>query len=137
VVGLIRSGLVLGVLFVVVMGVAPTAGAAQSGFAFGRVGGNIRPYTVTIASAGGVGTSGAVQVAKTHLTPVQLASLNRIARDTHFATLSATTSCSGTLPDVAATFVRVGAHTVRVHGACMPGYQRLLKALQAAVGIRP
>jgi hypothetical protein len=135
VVGLIRRAVPLAALLVLT-GVVPAAGAAQSGFAFGRLGGNIRPYTVTITSAGGVGTSGAVQVRQTHVTAVQLASLNRVARDTRFTLLPATTNCSGTLPDVAATFIRVGARTVRVHGACVPGYQRLLKALQASVGIR-
>jgi hypothetical protein len=130
-------GAILLVVPAVLMGVAPAASAAGSGFAFGRLGGNIRPYTVTITSSGRVGTTGAVQAGRNHVTPVKLLALNRIAKDTRFAMFPATTNCSGTLPDVAATFVRVGARTVRVHGACMPGYQRLLKALQASVGIRP
>jgi hypothetical protein len=133
---MIRGGVCLALLLIAV-GVVPAAGAAQSSFAFGRLSGNIRPYSVTIGRDGGVSTTGAVQVQRKHVTPVQLASLTRIVRETRFTMLPATTKCSGTLPDVAATFVRVGMHTVLVHGGCIPRYQRLLKALQASVGIRP
>jgi len=114
----------------------PVAGAVQpTGFAFGRVGGNIRPYSVTIANSGVVGTSGAVQVGRTHVTAVQLAALNRIATETRFTMLPVATSCRGSLPDVASTYIRVAARTVRVHGGCVPRYERLLKALKASVGL--
>lgn len=112
----------------------PAADAVQpTGFAFGRLGGNIRPYSVTIANSGVVHTSGAVQVGRTRVTPVQLAALNRIATETRFTMLPAATNCRGSLPDVATTYVRVGARTVRVHGGCVPRYERLLKALKASV----
>jgi hypothetical protein len=39
------------------------------------------------------------------------------------------------LPDVAATFVRVGPRTVRVHGTCLAHYQRVWNALARAVKI--
>jgi hypothetical protein len=64
---------------------------------------------------------------------VQLATLNRIATETLFTMLPPATTCRGTLPDVASTYVRVGARTVRVHGGCVPRYQRLLRALKASV----
>jgi hypothetical protein len=118
--------------------VLPAAGApTPTGFAFGRIGGNIRPYTVTIANSGVVHTSGAVTVGRNHLTPVQLAELNRVATETRFTILPASTNCKGSLPDIAATYVRVGPLTVRVHGACLPRYQRMLKALQASVRLLP
>jgi hypothetical protein len=118
------------------IGALPAASAVQpTGFAFGRLGGNIRPYTVTIANTGVVRSSGAVMVGRIHVTPVQLAALNRIATETQFTVLPTATSCPGTLPDVASTYVRVGARTVRVHGACVPPYQRMLKALKASVRI--
>jgi hypothetical protein len=117
-------------------GALPAAGAVKpTGFAFGRLGGNIRPYAVTIANSGVVHTSGAVDVARMRVTPVQLAGLNRIATETRFTILPATTNCRGTLPDVATTYVRVGARVVRVHGDCVPRYQRLLKALKASVHV--
>ena len=125
-------------LVVLVAGVVPASSAVQpTGFAFGRFGGNIRPYTVTIANSGVVRTSGAVEVGRRMLTSLQLGGLNRVATETSFVTLPKLTNCRGTLPDVAATFIRVGARTVRVHGACLPRYQRLLRALQASVKIVP
>jgi hypothetical protein len=128
----------LPVLFL--LGVAGSAMPASSavqptGFAFGRTGGNIRPYSVTIANSGVVRTSGAVIVGRRMLTSLQLGGLNRVATETSFVTLPRATNCRGTLPDVAATYIRVGARTVRVHGACVPRYQRLLRALQASVRI--
>ncbi len=123
-------------LLMVAAAAIPASSAIQpTGFAFGRIGGNIRPYTVTIANSGVVRTTGAVAVGRHKLTPLQLGGLNRVATETSFVTLPKATNCSGTLPDVAATYIRVGARTVRVHGACVPRYQRLLKALQASVRI--
>jgi hypothetical protein len=123
-------------LLVLAAGVMPASSAVQpSGFAFGRLGGNIRPYAVAIANSGTVRTSGAVAVNRKKLTSAQLASLNRVATETSFVTLPKATNCRGTLPDVAATYIRVGARTVRVHGACVPRYQRLFRALQASVHI--
>jgi hypothetical protein len=132
----VRRAVLALVLLVLVLGALPASSAVQpTGFAFGRLGGNIRPYTVTIANSGVVRTTGAVEVGRRMLTPVQLGGLNRIATETNFGTLPKATNCRGTLPDVAATYIRVGAETVRVHGACVPRYQRLLKALQASVRI--
>jgi hypothetical protein len=123
-------------LVVLVAGAMPASSAVQpTGFAFGRLGGNIRPYTVTIANNGVVRTSGAVEVGRRMLTSLELGGLNRVATETSFVTLPKLTNCRDTLPDVAATYIRVGARTVRVHGACLPRYQRLLRALQASVHI--
>lgn len=116
---------------------AEPAGSAvgPTGFAFGRIGGNIRPFTVSIAGTGAVRTSGAVTVGRKKLTSAQLVSLNRIAIATSFGKLPKATNCPGTLPDVASTYVRVGARTVRVHGNCVPRYARMWRALTAAVRI--
>jgi hypothetical protein len=113
--------------------VPAAAASQQTSFALGRTGGNIRPFTVTIAADGKVSVSGPVQAGRTRLAQTQLATLSKIAADAHFATLPKTTNCAGTLPDVASTFVRVGARTVRVHGACVARYTRLWKALSSAV----
>jgi hypothetical protein len=123
-------------LLVLLVSALPASSAVQpTGFAFGRLGGNIRPYTVTIANSGAVRVSGAVAVGRKRLTSLQLAGLNRVATEAMFGTLPKATNCPGSLPDVAATYVRVGARTVRVHGACVPRYQRLLRALQLSVRI--
>jgi hypothetical protein len=120
------------------IGVLPAAGAVEpTGFAFGTLGGNIRPFRVTIANDGVVRASGAVKVGRAHVTLARLAALNRIATETHFTMLPAATNCPGSLPDVATAYVRVGARTVRVHGGCVPRFERLLKALEASVGLEP
>ena len=113
---------------------APGCGATTStGFAFGREGGNIIPFTVAIAADGHVRVTGPVHVGTAKLTKAQLTSLGRLAQQVHFTTLPARTMCPNTLPDVATTVVRVGARTVRAHGACVPGVTRLWNALRAAV----
>jgi hypothetical protein len=114
-------------------GVFPASGAVETGFEFGRLGGNIRPYKVAIANSGVVHTSGAVQIGRKHVEPVQLAALNRVATETRFTMLPLKTNCRGSLPDIASTYIRVGARTVRVHGGCLPRYERMLRALKASV----
>ena len=106
-----------------------------TGFAFGRLGGNIRPYRVSIENSGTVHWSGAVTVGRKKLASIELVTLNRIATETSFLTLPKTTNCPGALPDVASTYVRVGALTVRVHGTCVPRYARMWRALVSAVRV--
>ena len=114
---------------------APTAGAAsKTGFEFGRVGGNIRPFTIAIANSGRVTATGAAPTHAAAITKQQLANLNRIAFEIDFARLPAVTSCPHTLPDVAAQFIRVGGRTVRIHGSCSHRFNRLWAALNKTVG---
>ncbi len=113
---------------------ASAAGASrQRSFAIGRLGGNIRPYTVSIATDGRVHVSGAATAGRPKLTAAQLASLDQAAASAKFASLPPMTNCPGTLPDVATTFIRVGANTVRVHGNCVARYAKLFTALSHAV----
>jgi hypothetical protein len=113
---------------------APAAGASEKrGFAFGRTGGSIRPFSVSIANDGTVRVFGAVEVARAKLTVLQVANLNRVASMARFTSLPERTTCPGVLPDMATTFIRVGARVVRVHGSCVARYTRLWKALGAAV----
>ncbi len=128
---MLRALLVLGLVAATLASGA--AASQQTGFALGRTGGNIRPFTVSIAADGRVSVSGPVQAGRMKLTRAQLAALAKIAADVRFTTLPKTTNCAGTLPDVASTFVRVGARTVRVHGECLARYTRLWKALSGAV----
>jgi hypothetical protein len=119
---------------VLLLALAPAAGASpQRGFAFGRLGGNIRPYTVSIAADGKVAVSGSATAGRMKLTAAQLATLNRAVTDARFGALPRATNCPGTLPDIAATFIRFGAKTVRVHGNCIARYARLFTALSRAV----
>jgi hypothetical protein len=112
----------------------PTGAASQrTGFAFGRTGGNIRPFTVVITTEGRVQVSGPAEAGRSHLTRTQLGNLNRIAATGSFGALPGATNCTGALPDVATTFIRVGPRTVRVHGDCVRDYRILWKALAHAV----
>ena len=131
-----RVALVGALLIGIVIAVAAASAAdtvEPSGFAFGRLGGNIRPYRITIANTGVVRDFGAVTVHRKRLAPAQLVNLNRVATATSFEMLPKSTSCRNTLPDVASTYIRVGALTVRVHGNCVPRYARMWKALAVAV----
>jgi hypothetical protein len=112
---------------------APAGAAAQRGFAFGRLGGNIVPFTVSIGNDGSVKATGPVKVGRPHLTRLQIANLNRIAATNAFGALAVVTNCPGVLPDIAATFIRIGPRTVRVHGSCVQRYQRVYAALAKAV----
>ncbi|MHB8470832.1 MAG: hypothetical protein ACYDCH_13925 [Gaiellaceae bacterium] len=112
---------------------ASASGAAQGGYAFGRLGGNILPFTVSVAASGGVHVTGPVRARRATLTEAQLASLRSLAAGVRFGTLPLTTRCPGTNPDVATTFVRVGARTVSVHGRCVSRFNRIWDALSAAV----
>jgi hypothetical protein len=126
----------LAAVVVTVAALAPSASAAsKTGIAFGRDGGNIRPYSVSISVDGAVRASGPVEVRRTKLTRLEIAELNRLAVTTGFTHLEQRTNCPGTLPDVAATYIRVGARTVHVHGNCVAPYRKLWRALQQAARI--
>lgn len=105
----------------------------QHGFEFGRTGGNIRPFTVTISRTGVVRTSGAAPAHIAVMSKHQLTVLTGIAVAVRFSSMPAVTACPNTLPDVAAELIRVEGRTVRVHGSCLKGFNRLWTALNRAV----
>jgi hypothetical protein len=110
---------------------APGASAAR--YSFGRQGGNIEPYRVTISPTGAVTTSGPVKVGRTKLTARQLKSLARTVAAAGLSTLPATTFCLGTLPDFASDWVLVGSQKVSVRGSCSPRFSRIWSALTGTV----
>lgn len=113
---------------------------STTSYAFGRTGGNIEPFTVSIAADGSVAVSGPVRVTRQRLSAPGMAHLAAVIRNVRFSGLPVTTRCSGTLPDISADFVsvRIGAsdRTVLVHGDCSPRFTTVLKALERAVGLR-
>ena len=117
-----------------------SAGAVTtpSAIAFGRGGGTLIPYSVTIAGTGRVAAHGAT-VASTHVAPATLLKLDRTARSL-VKTLPALTQCPGTLPDIASSWVTArtatGLRRVAVHGSCSVAFNRFYAALEAAVGLR-
>jgi hypothetical protein len=110
--------------------------SSQRGFAFGRTGGNIVPFTVSIENDGRVHVSGPVAVLRTKLSRIEVATLNRVVATNGFERLPSTMECPGVLPDVAATFVRVGPLRVQVHGGCLTRYQHVYNALARAVRLK-
>jgi hypothetical protein len=93
------------------------------------------PYIVTVATDGSVrvtGSAGLMRIGVTRLDSARIAALNRLALNVRFGTLPAVTHCSVT-SSKPTSWVRIGAKKVTVHGTCLSGYQRLLKALRAAV----
>jgi len=120
---------------VAALALAAPAAAAGTPYSFGREGGNIRPFSVTISSSGTVHVVGPVNVGRRKLTSAQLAAIGKVVTSAGFGKLPATTLCPRTLPDIAATFVSVGSKTVRVHGNCLARYAKVWNALTAAVRI--
>jgi hypothetical protein len=114
---------------------APAASAAR--YSFGRAGGNIEPYTISITSHGAVYATGPVKVGRTSVTAAQLASLAKTVSAADFTTLPAATFCLGTLPDFASTWISVGSHRVSVRGSCSPRFARVWSALASAVQLSP
>jgi hypothetical protein len=112
----------------------PAASAAPTtGFELTRTGGNIRPFTLRIDTAGVVRATGAAPAHRRRLTKLELAAINRAAFVDGFQKLPLVTLCRGTLPDIATQSIRVGGRTVRVHGTCLAGFDRLWTALSRAV----
>jgi hypothetical protein len=108
--------------------------ASQPAVQFGIQGGNIRPWSVNIGADGTVTASG-INARNQHLTNPQQA-LNGFlaAADMEgFFTMSGTQRCSGTLPDIASSFVAVhttrGDKRVQVHGGCNSSFNQLFALL--------
>jgi hypothetical protein len=124
---------VLSLVGAAALAVAAAAAASPGGYAFGREGGNILPFTVTVAPDGAVTASGPAKVGRARLTPAQLAKIAGARQTARFATLPSSTLCPGTLPDIAGTWIRAGGRTVHVHGTCSQRFTRVWNALAAAV----
>jgi len=114
---------------------------APATFAFGRTGGNIIPFKVTIGRDGRVTTSGSGHATLTQASTPLRNGLAKLARAEGFWTLPAFISCPGVNPDVAAHFVTVSAdgkaRTVTSHGSCKPAFEELYAVLSASVGAGP
>lgn len=114
---------------------ASAAASSGSGFAFGRLGGDIIPFRVGVTAAGRVDVTGPVHVGRHTLAAAQRATIARVAAAARFSSLPPSTRCSGTLPDVATMYVVYGGRTVAVHGRCLPRFDRVWNAVSSAVQI--
>jgi len=114
---------------------------APATFAFGRTGGNIIPFKVTIGKDGRVTTTGSGHVTLTQASTALRNGLAKLAQAEGFWTMPAFIACPGTNPDVAAHFVTVSAggktRTVTSHGSCRAPFEELYAVLSASVGAGP
>jgi hypothetical protein len=124
--------LVLLLALVVAAAACGSADPAHTPLAFGVGGGNMVPYQVTIQPNGFVRHSGSITLRRRHLAG---ATVRRLRSEIQSAGLRSR-NCTGTLPDVGSTFIRVGKQTWTVHGACDPKFTRVWKSLAHAVGLR-
>ena len=110
-------------------------------FAFGRTGGNIIPFTVTIARNGHVSTTGTQKLTLTFATPALRNGLAKLAKAEGFWTEATFLSCGKINPDVAGHFITVTAggktRTVTERGTCYASFEELYAVLSAATGAGP
>ncbi len=115
--------------------------AAPPTFAFGRVGGNIIPFTVTIGANGHVSTTGTQKLGLTFATVPLRNGLGKLAKAEGFWTESTVLDCGKVNPDIASRFITVTAagksRTVRSRGTCYPAFEELYAVLSASVGAGP
>jgi hypothetical protein len=102
---------------------------------FGKAGGTIVPYQVTIEPTGRVRSTDVMEPIRRRLSPAKVASLSRLVRHA-FASGLASRLCAGVNPDVGSDFIRAMGRLVRVHGNCEPRFTRLWDTLAQAVGLR-
>ena len=112
----------------------------QTVFTFGIQGGNIRPWSVTISDTGAVSSTGSITVRTQSLAEARdtLNGLLKLADAENFFAQPGLTQCSGTLPDVAARWIRIQASgdtkKDAVHGTCNAAFNQIYAVLTASVG---
>jgi hypothetical protein len=126
--------------------VVPAAGtarpAAQPVFSFGRIAGNIIPFTVSIQPDGSVTRSGPVELSNpnVHVSKARRLALLALARRKGFWSLPRRTLCRDALPDVASIFVTIHSgirtKTVAVRGDCNSKFTSVYDALATAATVK-
>jgi hypothetical protein len=141
----VKVALALGVLAVALAVplavLAGGAGKQQTGpiFSFGRTGGNIVPFSVSVSKEGRVTTSGPVSVTnKVTLAQPLRNGLAKLAKAEGFFSMPVAIRCSAVHPDVAAHFVTFSAggktRTVTARGGCNAAFEELYAVITAALG---
>jgi hypothetical protein len=131
--GVIRVLAVAAVAVALAVASASAAVAASPRYAFGRAGGNIVPFTVTIWPTGAVAVTGPARVGRRSLSRAQLAALAATVARGRLTRLPVMRFCSGSHPDFALHFVTAGGRTVFVRGSCSPRLSHVWNVLAAAV----
>jgi hypothetical protein len=127
----------LTLLALLALGLAACGGSSASKgtvkITFGRSGGLIVPYSVTIAPGGAVTTQGNPPVKPKSLPSAKDVELSGLVRD-GFGKLKSE-QCPGTFPDEASQFITAMGKTVTVRGTCEPGFTKLWDSLTGALGL--
>jgi hypothetical protein len=127
----VRLALLLPAVFAAAAVAAYANAGERTPIVFGLTGGNAMPYHVTIQPNGSVRAGRGWRVRK-QIPPSRVQSLRREIQNAHLTTRM----CAGTLPDIAANFIRLGGRTVTVHGECEPRFTHVYGDLAAAVKLR-
>ncbi len=125
---------ILAILAAVAVPASTASAAPPPPIAFGRMGGNVLPFRVSVSATGTVTAVGA-QPGRARVSPAALSALRVAVARAGLATMPTLTVCPGTLPDFAALWIRVGTRQVAVRGGCRPAFTRAYQALARAVGL--
>jgi hypothetical protein len=123
-------------LLAVLVALSHPAGSnpATSGFAFGRNGVKLTPFSVYIDPKGAVSTTGAAPRHRAVVPKARLAAVSRLAAQIGFTRISTNVEiCSTASTDVPIRFVRIGSHAIRVHGSCDARFNRMWAMMNRAV----
>ena len=123
---------------VVLLGAQGAQASSRPTIAFGRSGGNIQPFTVTISPSGRLSAQGPVKLSRPSVTISSDAVRGALAlaKAEGFFRMRRTTACPGTLPDFASSFVTVGVRKVSVRGGCRRSFSELYAVLAAVAGVQ-
>ncbi len=115
--------------------------AAASGthvtIVFGQEMGNIRPFSVTIASNGTIKSNGPIRLTGNAATISKdaVSGLVLLATAEGFRTLPSFTSCPGALPDLATRYINIKTpgwhHRASARGGCLDGLNQLFAVLMS------
>lgn len=130
--------------FLVALALLPAAAAAKSApppFVFGRHGGTIKPFSVTIAAGGRVSVSGTVtRLAAVIVAQPTLAGLGKLATAEGFWSMPLRTRCDPEIGGIAGFFIRIRMggrdRTVEVVGGCNSRFDELFETLKAVAAVR-
>ena len=129
----------LTLLAVLVLGLAACGGSGAPKDAlkikFGRLGGLIVPYAITIAPDGKVTAAGNPPVKPpTSLTSAQVEKLSGLVRN-GMGKLTKNLQCPHTFPDEASEFITAMGKTVVIRGTCSADFTKLWDALTNELGL--
>jgi hypothetical protein len=117
-----------------------TATAAPA-VSLGATGGNMVPWSVTIAGDGAITGNGWNKPKYAQLNDPKdaLPALYKLADTENFWSMPSFTNCSGTLPDIASLYLEINSSTgtrrVTVHGGCKANFNQMLAVIEDAVGL--